>query len=61
MTGSIEVTKSADRTADARPERNKELVIEAMTALFQRRVASAVERLYAPKSDITSQRLVRAD
>ncbi len=29
-------------------ERNKALVLEAMTSLFQRRDASAVERLYAP-------------
>lgn len=29
-------------------EQNKALVLEAMTALFQRRDASAVERLYAP-------------
>lgn len=29
-------------------EQNKALVLEAMTALFQRRDAKAVERLYAP-------------
>jgi len=48
MTGPITVTKPADRVFDDRPERNRTLVIEAMTALFQRHDASAVERLYAP-------------
>jgi predicted SnoaL-like aldol condensation-catalyzing enzyme len=47
MTGPITVTRPADRGSDERPERNKALVLEAMTALFQRRDASAVERLYA--------------
>jgi predicted SnoaL-like aldol condensation-catalyzing enzyme len=31
-----------------RPRRNKALVLEAMTSLFQRHDASAVRRLYAP-------------
>ena len=31
-----------------KPSRNKALVLEAMTTLFQRHDASAVERLYAP-------------
>jgi len=48
MTGTIAVTRLADRAEDDRPHRNTALVIEAMTALFQRRDASAVERLYAP-------------
>ncbi|TCP30098.1 nuclear transport factor 2 family protein [Sphingomonas sp. BK235] len=48
MVGSIEVTRPADLPGDDRPERNKALVLEAMTALFQRRDASAVARLYAP-------------
>jgi len=48
MTGPITVTKPADRGSDDHPERNRALVIEAMTALFQRHDASAVERLYAP-------------
>ena len=48
MTGPIVVTRPASRVSDDRPARNKSLVIEAMTALFQRRDASAVERLYAP-------------
>lgn len=48
MTGTIEVTRRADRALDDRPHRNKELVLEAMTALFQRHDASAVDRLYAP-------------
>lgn len=47
MTGPISVTRPAKRVSDHRPERNKALVIEAMTSLFQRRDASAVERLYA--------------
>jgi predicted SnoaL-like aldol condensation-catalyzing enzyme len=48
MEGSIAITEPAGRPSDARPERNKALVLEAMTALFQRRDAAAVERLYAP-------------
>ncbi|UHD47662.1 nuclear transport factor 2 family protein [Aureimonas altamirensis] len=49
MTGPIEVTKAAPLTVgDARPNRNKALVIEAMTSLFQRHDADTVERLYAP-------------
>lgn len=47
MTGNMMVTRPAARVSDDRPERNKALVLEAMTALFQRRDASAVERLYA--------------
>lgn len=47
MTGPIVVTRLADHVCDDRPERNKALVIEAMTSLFQRHDASAVERLYA--------------
>lgn len=48
MTGTISVTRSAERILDDRPVRNTALVIEAMTALFQRHDASAVERFYAP-------------
>lgn len=48
MTGKIAVTRPADQASDDRPHRNKALVIETMTALFQRRDAAAVERLYAP-------------
>lgn len=48
MTGPTTVTRPAVRMFDDRPRRNKALVLEAMTALFQRRDASAVERLYAP-------------
>jgi predicted SnoaL-like aldol condensation-catalyzing enzyme len=47
MTGSIAVTRFADRTADDRPHRNRALVLDAMTSLFQRHDASAVDRLYA--------------
>lgn len=48
MAGTFTVARPADRIADDRPQRNKALVLEAMTALFQRHDASAVERLYAP-------------
>lgn len=46
MTGTIEITRPADRTADDRPQTNRALVLDAMTSLFQRHDASAVERLY---------------
>lgn len=48
MTGTFAVTRPADRVFDDRPQRNKALVLDAMTSLFQRHDASAVERLYAP-------------
>lgn len=48
MTGSVTITRPADQASDDRPQRNKALVLEAMTSLFQRHDASAVERLYAP-------------
>jgi predicted SnoaL-like aldol condensation-catalyzing enzyme len=48
MTGTFEITRPAARASDDRPQRNKALVLEAMTSLFQRHDASAVERLYAP-------------
>ena len=48
MTGTVAITRPAARAFDDRPQRNKALVIEAMTSLFQRHDASAVERLYAP-------------
>jgi predicted SnoaL-like aldol condensation-catalyzing enzyme len=48
MTGTFEITRTADRSSDDRPQRNKALVVEAMTSLFQRHDTSAVERLYAP-------------
>lgn len=47
MSGSITVTRPADRTADDRPQRNRALVLDAMKSLFQHHDASAVERLYA--------------
>ena len=47
MTGSFSVTRPADEVFDDRPKRNKALVLEAMTTLFQRHDATAVERLYA--------------
>lgn len=47
MTGTFTVTRPADRTSDERPHRNKALVLDAMTSLFQRHDTSAVERLYA--------------
>jgi predicted SnoaL-like aldol condensation-catalyzing enzyme len=46
MTGTIAITRPADRTTDDRPLRNRALVLDAMTSLFQRHDASAVERLY---------------
>lgn len=48
MSGATTVTRPAVRKFDDRPERNKALVLDAMTSLFQRHDASAVERLYAP-------------
>ncbi len=53
MSGPIAVTKNSPplldhRLSDHRPERNTALVVEAMIALFQRRDAAAVDRLYAP-------------
>ena len=48
MAGTFSITRPADRVFDDRPQRNKALVLEAMTSLFQRHDASAVERLYAP-------------
>lgn len=48
MSGTFAVIRPADRDFDERPQRNKALVLEAMTSLFQRHDASAVERLYAP-------------
>lgn len=46
MSGTITVTRPADRTADDRPHRNRALVLDAMTSLFQRHDAAAVTRLY---------------
>jgi len=47
MTGPMSITRPAARASDDRPRRNRALVLEAMTSLFQRHDASAVERLYA--------------
>ncbi len=47
MRGPIKITTPTGHPSDARPARNKALVIEAMTSLFQRREAAAVDRLYA--------------
>jgi predicted SnoaL-like aldol condensation-catalyzing enzyme len=47
MTGTFAITRPADRIADNRPHRNRALVLDAMTSLFQRHDASAVGRLYA--------------
>jgi predicted SnoaL-like aldol condensation-catalyzing enzyme len=47
LAGTFTITRPADRASDDRPQRNKALVLEAMTSLFQRHDASAVERLYA--------------
>lgn len=48
MTGMIVITWPAEQLSDDRPERNKRLVMDAMTSLFQRHDAAAVDRLYAP-------------
>lgn len=48
MTGRIAITRPAAAVFDDCPQRNKALVLEAMTSLFQRHDASAVARLYAP-------------
>lgn len=47
MSGPITVLVASNRPSDDLPRRNKALVLEAMTSLFQRRDGSAVERLYA--------------
>jgi predicted SnoaL-like aldol condensation-catalyzing enzyme len=47
MIAKIAVTRPADRVADDRPHRNKALVMDAMTRLFQRHDASAVDHLYS--------------
>jgi predicted SnoaL-like aldol condensation-catalyzing enzyme len=47
MTGTIAITRASDVAFDDQPRRNKALVLEAMTSLFQRHDESAVERLYA--------------
>lgn len=46
MSGTLAITQPAATTADDKPARNKALVLEAMTSLFQRHDASAVSRLY---------------
>lgn len=48
MRGAMAITRPADRISDDRPRSNKKLVLEAMTSLFQRHDASAVERFYVP-------------
>lgn len=48
MSGTMAISRPANNTSDDRPHRNKALVLEAMTSLFQRHDVSAVERLYAP-------------
>ncbi|MDP1617564.1 nuclear transport factor 2 family protein [Phenylobacterium sp.] len=46
MTGPMTIVTPAEQPSDERPQRNKALVLDAMTSLFQRRDASAVDRLY---------------
>ncbi|WP_088345282.1 MULTISPECIES: nuclear transport factor 2 family protein [Rhodomicrobium] len=46
-TGTMTVREKADAISDHAPRRNKALVVEAMTALFQRHDAGSVERFYA--------------
>jgi predicted SnoaL-like aldol condensation-catalyzing enzyme len=47
MSGTFAITRSAYHIGDHRPHCNKALVLDAMTSLFQRHDASAVERLYS--------------
>ncbi|ATD68830.1 hypothetical protein CNR27_10290 [Luteimonas chenhongjianii] len=47
MTGSIAINAPSAVAQDHRPRRNKALVLEAMTRLFQQRDAPAVGQLYA--------------
>lgn len=47
MKGAMTVTRSAQKVSDERPQRNKALVLDAMTSLFQAHDATAVDRLYA--------------
>lgn len=47
MTGDMTVAGGQKAEMDDQPKRNKALVFEAMTALFQRHDAAAVERLYS--------------
>lgn len=42
MTGTLAITRAADLVSDDHPQRNKALVLAAMTALFQTHDASAV-------------------
>ena len=46
MTGTLSVVNPGSGVSDDRPQRNKALVLEAMTSLFQRHDVSAVEPLY---------------
>jgi predicted SnoaL-like aldol condensation-catalyzing enzyme len=48
MCGPMAIEPLVHRALDQCPARNKALVREAMTALYQRHDASAVDRLYAP-------------
>ena len=48
MSGNFKVLRDADRILDDCPVRNKAMVLDAMTSLFQRHDVSTVERLYAP-------------
>lgn len=47
MSGTFVVTRPSDVVSDDRPRRNKALVLDAMTSLFQRHDAASVERLYS--------------
>jgi predicted SnoaL-like aldol condensation-catalyzing enzyme len=46
MTGTLSITQPATTVADDKPHRNKALVLDAMTSLFQRHDAATVGRLY---------------
>ena len=48
MSGTFTVARAPVFCDDERPVHNKALVLDAMTSLFQRHDAAAVQRLYAP-------------
>lgn len=47
MTGPIVIVTPASKPSDDRPHRNRALVLQAMTRLFQERDAAAIDALYA--------------
>lgn len=47
MIGTMEIVRAPEQVMDELPERNKALVLSAMTSLFQKRDSSAVDHFYA--------------